>query len=240
MTLVEHLGELRRRVIITILAVGAGAGVAFALYGSILGFFIHPYCAILPRGHACALYVTGPLEGIGIRFKIALWGGVVLAAPVVLWQLWRFVTPGLHPKEKRYAVPFVVASLTFFGLGGLVAWQTFPHALRFLTNVGGPSLQTIYSPANYLSLIVLLMAAFGVAFEFPVLLVALQAAGVVEASTLARWRRRSIVIVFIVAALFTPSSDPFSMLALALPMCAFYEGAILVGRVMQRRRRARS
>src|SRR5579884_3592547 len=111
LTLAGHLAELRRRVILSVVAVGAGGIVAFALYESILSFFVAPYCHIVPAGHRCALYVTGPLDGLSIRFRIAVWGGIVLALPVLFWHLWRFVTPGLHGHEKRYAVPFVGASL---------------------------------------------------------------------------------------------------------------------------------
>jgi sec-independent protein translocase protein TatC len=234
MTLAGHLSELRRRVIISVLAVGAGAIVAFALYQSILSFFVAPYCHVVPSGQSCALYVTGPLDGLSIRFRIAAWGGVVLALPVLLWQLWRFVTPGLHGHEKRYAIPFVGASLAFFALGGGIAWISFPHALRWLSSIGGPSLHSIYDPSAYLRLIVLLMVVFGIAFEFPVLLVALQAAGVVRPATLAARRRWAIVAVFGFAAVATPSSDPFSMLVLAVPLCLFYELSILVGRLLRR------
>lgn len=234
MTWAGHLAELRRRLIISILTVGAGGISAFVLYPSILAFFVSPYCHIVPAGQHCALYVTGPLDGISIRFRIAAWGGVVLALPVLLWQLWRFVTPGLHRHERRYAIPFVAASLVFFGLGGALAWTTFPHALRWLSSVGGPTLQSIYDPAAYLRLIVLLIVVFGVTFELPVLLVALQAAGVVRPATLAARRRWAIVAVFAFSAVATPSSDPFSMLVLALPLCVFYELAILVGRLLRR------
>ncbi|HZT67632.1 MAG TPA: twin-arginine translocase subunit TatC [Acidimicrobiales bacterium] len=233
MSLAEHLAELRRRLIISILAVAAGGVIAFVFYESILTFFEHPYCQTI-RPHACRLYVTGPLDPLSIRLKIAAYGGLVLALPVVLWELWRFITPGLNPKEKRYSVPFVLSSLVFFGLGGLVAWLTFPHALRFLSSIGGPTLSAIYSPVNYLRLIVLLMLVFGVAFEFPVVLVFLEVAGVVHPSVLVRWRRWAIVIIFAFAAVVTPSSDPFSMLAMAIPMVLFYEAAILVGKLLKR------
>lgn len=235
MTLAEHLGELRRRLIVAILAVAAGGVVAFVFYQSILSFFEHPYCQTLrPTGRPCQLFVTSPLDPLSIRLKIAAYGGLVLALPVVLWELWRFITPGLNPRERRYSVPFVLSSLVFFALGGLVAWLTFPHALRFLTAIGGPTLQSIYTPANYLRLIVLLMVVFGVAFEFPVVLVFLEVARVVRPAQLARWRRWAIVIIFAFAALVTPSSDPFSMLAMAVPMTLFYEGAILIGRLLKR------
>lgn len=234
MTLSGHLSELRRRVIVSALAVGAGGIVAFLAYQSILSFFVSPYCRVVPAGQPCALYVTGPLDGLSIRVHIAAWGGLVLALPVLLWQLWRFVTPGLHRRERRYAVSFVTASLVFFALGAALAWTTFPHALRWLSSIGGPSLHSIYDPGSYLRLIVLLIVVFGVAFEFPVLLVALQAAGVLRPATLAKQRRWSIVGIFAFAALATPSSDPFSMLVLALPLVVFYELSILVGRLLRR------
>lgn len=234
MSLGEHLQELRRRVMVGLLAVAAGGVVAFIGYNSILGFFVHPYCATLPPGHPCELYVTGPLDGVGLRFKLAAWGGLVLALPVLFWQLWRFVTPALHPKEKRYAVPFVAASVVFFAFGGAVAWLSFPHAIRWLGTIGGPSLASLYSPTAYLNLIVLLILVFGAAFEFPVLLLALQAAGVVSPRALAARRRWAIVAIFAFAAVATPSSDPFSMLALALPLYLFYEGSVGVGRLLRR------
>jgi sec-independent protein translocase protein TatC len=234
MTVVEHLVELRRRLIVSILAVAVGAGVAFAIYGRVLSFFVHPYCQVVGPHHPCQLFVTGPLDGLSIRIKIAGYGGLFLASPVVLWQLWRFVTPGLNSKEKRYAVPFIIASILLFLFGATLAYLTFPHALSFLIAVGGPSLHEIYSPASYLSLIVLLMVAFGVTFEFPVLLVFLELAGVITPSKLAAWRRKAIVVLVAAAALITPSSDPFSMLALAVPMCLFYEIAIIVGKLLRR------
>jgi sec-independent protein translocase protein TatC len=234
MTLVEHLTELRRRLVVSILAVAIGAAVAFALYNHILNFFVHPYCATVGPHHSCKLFVTGPLDGFSIRLKIAAYGGLFLASPVVLYQLWRFITPGLNPNEKRYAVPFVLSSIILFTAGAGVAWLTFPHALSFLTAVGGPTLEQIYSPTNYLNLIILLMVAFGVAFQFPVLLVFLELAGVLSPAQLSRWRRKAIVVVFAVAAIVTPSSDPFSMLALAIPMVLFYEASIVIGKLLKR------
>jgi sec-independent protein translocase protein TatC len=232
MTLVEHLAELRRRLIICLVAVGAGAIVAFAFYSRILHFFEHPLCQVTP--HNCRLYVTSPLDPLSIRIKIAAYGGLVLALPIVLWQLWRFVTPGLHPREKRYSIPFVLASLVFFGFGGAVAWITFPHALKWLTSIGGGSLHPIYTPQDYLRLIVILMVAFGVAFEFPVVLVSLEVARVLTPRTLSAWRRRAIVIITVFSAVITPSSDPFSMLGMAVPMYVFYEGSILAGKLLKR------
>lgn len=234
MTLVEHLAELRQRLLIALVAVLGGAVVAFVAYNHILAFLTHPYCTATAGGASCNLYVTGPLDGFAARVKVAGYGGLFLASPVVLWQLWRFITPGLRPGEKRYAIPFIVSSVVLFCGGVAVAYLVFPHALHFLAAVGGPTLKEIYSPNSYLSLVLLLMVCFGMAFELPVLLVSLELAGVVTSARLAAWRRPAIVVIFLLAAIFIPSSDPFSLLALAIPLCLLYEAAILIGKIARR------
>jgi sec-independent protein translocase protein TatC len=228
MTLGEHLRELRRRVLIVIAALFVMSIVAFVLYPQILHVLESPYCRITPR---CQLYVTGPLDGLSLRVKIATYGGFFLSAPVILWELWRFITPGLLSKEKRYAVPFLAASILLFSGGVALAYLTFPHALRFLGAIGGPSLHQLYGPSQYLGLVIALMAVFGVTFEFPVILVGLELAGVLSPAALAKQRRWAIVGIVVVAAVITPSGDPFSMLALAAPLYAFYELSILVGKL---------
>jgi sec-independent protein translocase protein TatC len=232
MTLVEHLTELRSRVLVCAVAFVITATVAFLIYPWILSFLKHPYCEVSP--HRCGFYITGPLDGLALRVKIAAYGGLFLASPVLLWELWRFITPGLNPKEKRYAIPFIVASITLFALGCLVAYVTFPHALNFLNHIGGPSLTEILDPTKYLSLIVLMMTIFGLTFEFPVLLVSLEVAGVLTPKQLSSWRRWAIVLITVVAGVITPSSDPFSMMALAVPLYIFYELSIVIGKIINR------
>lgn len=235
MSVVEHLTELRRRLVVSILAVVVGGVVAFALYNHILDFLLDPYCELPRRPPGpCTLFITDPLEGFATRLKVATWTGLFLASPVVLFQLWRFVTPGLNPNEKRYAVPFVIASVALFGMGAYLAKLTFPRALDFLVGVGGPNLEAIFSPTKYLRLILLMIAAFGLAFEFPVLLMFLQLAGVLTSRRLASWRRPAAVVIVAVAAVITPSQDPYSLLAMAGPMYLFYEGSILFGRLLHR------
>ncbi len=232
MTLVEHLTELRHRVLVCALAFIVAATVAFIAYNPILAFLKEPYCQAAP--HHCTFYITGPLDGLSLRVKISAYGGLFAASPVLLWELWRFITPGLNPKEKKYAVPFITASIVLFSLGCLVAYETFPHALKFLDSVGGPSLNQILDPTKYLSLIVLLMTVFGLTFEFPVLLVSLEVAGVLTPKQLSSWRRWAIVLIVVVAGVVTPSSDPFSMMALAVPLYIFYEASIIIGKIIRR------
>lgn len=236
MTLAEHLGELRRRVIICVLAFVAAATVAVFAYEPILNFLLHPLCTVdaSVRHHTCRLFVTSPLDGLRLRVKIALFGGLVLASPIILFQVWRFVTPGLRASERRYAIPFVLSSFVLFLAGAATAYITLPHALGWLKSVGGPNLQAIYDPIPYLGLILLMMTIFGLTFEFPVVLVSLELARVVSPARLLRSWRWAVIIIVVVAAVFTPSSDPFSMFALAVPLVAFYFISIGIGKLLGR------
>ena len=131
-------------------------------------------------------------------------------------------------------VPFVTASIVLFAAGAALAVVSLPHALRFLGSVGGPSLQQIYDPNKYVGLVMALMAVFGLTFEFPVVLVALELVGVLSPAKLASWRRWAIVLIVTGAAVIIPSGDPFSMLALAVPLYVFYEVSIVIGRLLRR------
>jgi sec-independent protein translocase protein TatC len=235
MTLAEHLTELRNRLLKAISSFVAAAIVIFVIYSHVLHFLQAPYCKIAPKGQ-CVLYVTSPLDGLSLRIHLATYGAFVLASPVILWQFWRFITPGLNKNEKRYAIPFIVASIVLFCGGAVLAYYTFPHALRFLSAIGGPTLKQIYNPNSYIGLIVALMFVFGVTFEFPVVLVSLELAGVLTPKRLSSWRRWAIVLITIVAAVITPSGDPFSMLALAIPLYFFYEISIVIGKLLRRDR----
>lgn len=235
MSLAEHLTELRSRVIRSVVAIALGAVVGWFLYPQILDILIDPYCEILPQDRPCRLIVTDPLEGFSIRIKLAAYVGLVLASPVVLWQLWRFITPGLYDKEKRYAIPFVLSSIVLFLLGAALALWSFPRALEFLVQIGGQDLEPFYTPGRYLSLITFMMLAFGVGFEFPVVLMFLQIAGVLHWRTLASWRRYAVVVIFVATAIITPSGDPITLLTLAVPLCLFYEANIQIGRFLLKR-----
>jgi sec-independent protein translocase protein TatC len=250
MTLGEHLGELRRRVIICVVAFLVAATVAVVAYQPILNFLLHPLCSVdastrhhsspgsssllIASNGSCNLFVTSPLDGLTLRVKIALFGGLVLSSPVILFQIWRFVTPGLKATERRYAIPFVLSAFVLFLLGALTAYITLPHALGWLKSVGGPDLQAIYDPIPYLGLILLMMTIFGLTFEFPVVLVSLELARVVTPARLLRSWRWAVIIIVVVAAVFTPSSDPFSMFALAIPLVAFYFLSIGIGKLLGR------
>jgi sec-independent protein translocase protein TatC len=238
MSLIEHLVELRRRIVISFIAIAVGGVVGFLLYNHILEFLTQPYCDAIKRHPSadltgCQLVITDPLEGLATRLKVSTYVGLVLAGPVVLFQLWRFITPGLYPREKRYAIPFVVSSMLLFLLGATVAVLTFPKALDFLIGISG-DVATLLSPGKYISLYTLVMIAFGAAFEFPVVLVFLEIANIVTPRQLLGWWRYAIVSIFVIAAVITPSQDPYSLFGMALPMTLFYFLAILVGRLLKK------
>jgi len=233
MTVVEHLTELRRRIIISIVAVSLAAIVCFIFSESIISFFVK-YYRDATHGQKNALIFLGPLDAFLTRIKIATYGGIVLALPVWLYELWRFITPGLNPKEKRYAIPFIFASIALFALGGYIALLTLPKALEFLLDIGGAQLRPELTADKYLGLVSLMIIAFGVAFEFPVVLVFLLLARVLTTQQLRRWRRPAILIIVVFAAVITPSQDPYSLFAMAIPMYIFYELSIIIGRILKR------
>jgi sec-independent protein translocase protein TatC len=249
MSLGQHLGELRRRLVVCVIAFTVATIVAVIAYEPILHLLIKPLCtvdatsahqkvgqpgALFGPNGSCNLFVTSPLDGLSLRVKIAVFGGLVLSSPVILFQIWRFITPGLQAKERKYAVPFVAAAFTLFLLGAATAYITLPHALGFLKSVGGPNLQAIYDPIPYLGLILLMMALFGLTFQFPVVLVSLELARIVTPAKLLHSWRWAVIGITVVSAVATPSSDPFSMLALALPLVFFYFASIGIGKLLGR------
>jgi sec-independent protein translocase protein TatC len=233
MTVVEHLAELRQRLIICLVAVAGAAAFCYWFAPEIIRFFLQFY-RDATDGQRDAFIFTGPIDAFVTRLKVATYGGIVLAMPILLWELWRFITPGLNPREKRYAVPFLAASLFLFGLGAAVALLTLPQALDFLLNAGGEELQPLLTADKYMGLVALMILAFGLAFEFPVLLVSLLIARVISTAQLSRFRRWAIVLIVTFAAVITPSQDPYSLFAMAIPMYLFYEASILIGKALKR------
>ena len=239
MTIFEHLGELRRRLFISFVGVALGTLIAWFFYDEAIKFMLHPYHDFLAHHKAKSisggnLVTTGPLEGFTTRLKVSAYGGIALASPVIFWQIWRFVTPGLYKNEKRYIVPFVSSAVVLFAGGVTTAILVFPKALTWLIDVSGTGIVPLFSPSRYFTLYVTMALIFGAVFMYPLLVVFLQLVGVVPSATWRKWRRSAIVVICVVAAVITPSSDPFSFLALAVPMLFFYEAAILVGRLLKK------
>jgi sec-independent protein translocase protein TatC len=233
MTVFEHLGELRRRLIICLVAVAVAATFMFVVAPEVISFLVTFY-RNATNGSRNALVFTGPLDAFATRLKIAMYGGIVLASPVWLFQMWRFITPGLNPNEKKYAIPFILSSIVLFIMGGIVALLTLEPALNFLLEIGGSDLKPLLTADKYISLVSLMIVAFGLSFEFPVVLVFLLIARVLTTAQLLHWRRYAAVIIVAFAAVITPSQDPYSLFAMAVPMYVFYEGSILIGRFLKR------
>ncbi|HEV3267029.1 MAG TPA: twin-arginine translocase subunit TatC [Acidimicrobiales bacterium] len=232
MTLAEHLAELRRRFLIIAVAVLVFGVLGFVFYPHILKVLQHPYCSAVP-GH-CKFLVTNPLDGLTLRVKIGFFTGFIVSSPVILWQAWRFITPGLKSRERRYIIPFVTCSLVFFLAGMLLAYFSFAHAIQFLKSIGGSSLITEYNPNQYLTLFLLMMFIFGLTFLFPVVLVALELVNIVTPKQLLRSWRYAVIAITVASAVFTPSGDPLSMAALGVPLVAFYFLAIGVGKLLHK------
>jgi len=233
MPMLDHLSELRNRLIVSIVAVAIAGVVAFFLSNQIITFLVSFYRDALGNQHA-KLVNLSPVDGFVIRLKVATYGGIVLALPIWLYELWRFITPALDPREKRYAIPFVASAVVLFALGAFVAFLTLEPALKFLIQVGGPSQQAAYTSEKYLSLIALMIVAFGLSFEFPIVLVFLLIAHVITTAQLRHARRWAIVGIVTFAAVITPSQDPYSLFFMAVPMYLFYEGSIIIGRILKR------
>lgn len=233
MTLREHLSELRRRIIICVVAIGIGGVICFWQFPAILEVLSRPYCDLRPTDE-CEFLQTDPLEAFGVRLTVAFYGGIALGMPVLLFQVWQFVTPGLHENERRYALPFVGSAGILFVLGAGLAFLTVPRALNFLTAIGGDWFEPFFRGSEYLAFLVKMMVAFGLGFEFPIVLVFLQLAGILTPEQLAGARRYSLVGIMLLVAIITPSGDPFSLFVLSVPMYLFYEASILIGRALRK------
>ncbi|MGN6694827.1 MAG: twin-arginine translocase subunit TatC [Aquihabitans sp.] len=239
MSLMEHLIELRSRIIKCAIAIAIGSAVGWLLYQPIFNILMGPLEKLSGDPNVSdKLLVLDPLEGFMLRLKMSAYIGIAICMPYLLWQIWRFISPGLYQNERRYASAFVISATVLFLFGAAVAFYTLEPALSFLQSVGGDNLRYEYSPTKYLMLIVYMMLAFGVGFEFPIVLVALQLVGVITPQHLSNFRRFGIVIIFVVAAVITPSADPISLFALAIPMMIFYEISIIIGRIIVGRRAA--
>lgn len=247
MALIDHLRELRNRLGISLLALALCVIVAFFLREHVFDLIKRPYCqtevaqrASAVSGNQCELYAFGPFEQFAVSLRISFIAGVLASSPVWLYQLGAFITPALHRKEKRYAAAFLGAALVLFLTGTVFAYFTISRGLQFLLSVGGDGIVTLPSIQSYLSFVTLTLLAFGVAFLFPVIVLFLNFVGVFPSSVMRRWRRGMVVGIAVASAVLTPSQDPFTFMAMALPLYALYEGCILIGRLRERAARRRS
>ena len=239
MSFLEHLDELRQRLIVSILAIVVGFLIAFFFIEQIFAFVMKPLQQILPAGGR--LIYTEATEAFMLQLKMAALAGVVIAAPVIMWQLWLFIAPGLYSREKRFALPFVLFSTVFFVAGVAFShYIVFPAAWKFFASFNNDYLEFMPKVSEAFGLYAYMLLAFGIIFQMPTLILALARMGVVTAGFLWRHTKYAILIIFILSAVITPSSDVVNQSLMAFPMLALYLFSIGIAWLFGRRKSPRS
>ncbi|HEY5578602.1 MAG TPA: twin-arginine translocase subunit TatC [Acidimicrobiia bacterium] len=232
LSVLQHLEELRKRIVVAGVAVLAGSAVAFTFRDSTLAFLEEPYRQVV--GNADQLAVFKVTEPFSVSMRLALFGGFLLASPLVLYQAWAFIHPALTTRERRWAIP-VVAIMTVLFVGGVAfGYWTLPRGLEFLLGIQ-PGLDTVIGVSNYISFTLRFLLVFGVAFLFPVFVFAAAAAGLITSDQLRQWRRWAVLIIVVVGAVVTPSGDPLTLLALSAPLYLFYETTLWLVKLILRK-----
>jgi len=232
MPFMEHLGELRVRIVRSLIGVLAGAAITLPFSQRIVDWLGRPVTRL---GHE--LVFTAPAEAFWVQMKVGLFCGLFLSAPVILWQVWAFIAPGLHQHEKKYAAPFVIIGSLMFILGGSFAlFVVTPYALNFLLGYARPGLKPMITIQNHIDFLLKFTLAFGIVFELPLALTLLARMGVVTARTLAKHRKYAVLGAFVVSAILTPTPDAFNQALMAGPLIVLYEVGIVSARIFGRKR----
>jgi len=252
MPLTEHLGELRRKIIISLTALFITFLILFNYSEDIFKFIMFPLkyslnfsvknmnLHFIPQDKLqnTKLVFLAPAEAFWMNIKIALVSGLIISLPVIFYQLWKFISPGLNPKERRYVVPFILITTGLFLIGtAFCFFIVLPFAMRFLlTYKVGDFLSPMLSVGNYVDFCLKFLLAFGVVFELPVAIIFFTRTGLVTQKTLAKNRKYAILLAFVVAAILTPTPDAFNQTLMAVPMIILYEVGILASRIFVRRK----
>ncbi|MET8307526.1 MULTISPECIES: twin-arginine translocase subunit TatC [unclassified Micromonospora] len=240
MTLIEHVRELRNRLFRASLAILIGFGIGIWLATPVRVLLSKPYCdlpaSMDPISGKCKFVQLGVADVFLLNLKIGLWVGLIIAAPIWLYQLWAFIAPGLHRNERRYAYIFTALAAPLFAAGAVLAFFVTTKGLEFLLNVSGDDISTNLEVTRYISFVTNLILLFGVAFEFPLIVLMLNFVGLASGKKLLGWWRVAIFVFFAFSAVVTPTPDPFGMTALALCLSALYFAAVGVAFLNDRRR----
>jgi sec-independent protein translocase protein TatC len=242
MPLVEHIRELRGRVIKAALGLVVGAIVGWIFFDPVWDVMKRPYESLPPKhclGGACTLVVHGIFDGFFIHLKVALIVGAVVSSPVWLYQLWAFIAPGLYARERRWTYAFIGAAVPLFGVGAWLAYLTLDKGLRIFIGLAPGNTTVLVGITDYLGYATAMLLIFGLTFELPLFVVILNVAGVLTHAKIKKTRRILIFGIFVFAAVATPSQDPITMLALALPTVVLFEIAEIIAWAHDKRKAAR-
>jgi sec-independent protein translocase protein TatC len=240
MPLIEHIREFRKRLMIGALAVLVGIGVSYALWEPLFHFLRQPYCDAYPDKGCPNLIVTGPFDAFNSRMKIAFIGGIVGSSPIWLYQIGAFITPALHKHERKYAGSFLGGALLLFAGGVSVAYISVGHGLKLLLHVAGPDVTALLTLKEYFSFLILMLMLFGLAFEFPVVVIFLNLIGLLSYERMKHWRRGMAFVLYLSAAILTPSTDPFTFLILGTALYFLYELCVVFAWIRHRRAKRRT
>lgn len=230
MPLREHLAELRNRILLSALGMVVGAVGGWFLFTPTFEKLQQPLLDAAARDHALvAVNFSGMASALDLRVKVALFLGLIISSPWWLYQLWAYIAPGLTGKEKRYTVGFVASAVPLFLAGIAVAWAMFPRAVTLLADFRPSGSEQLLDAQLYLTFAMRLLVAFGLAFVFPVVMVALTWVGIVPWRVWLKGWRWAVLLIFIFTAAMTPTPDAITMTVMAIPMCALYFGAIGIG-----------
>ena len=243
MPLIDHLRELRNRIVKMALGLAAGMIVGFVFFNPIFKIVEHPLCAVPIRGHTgCRalgyneLVFNGPLDPFYLRVKIAVITGVILSSPIWLYQIWAFVAPGLYTREKRWSFIFLGTAVPLFLVGNVLAYLSLGRSMHYLLGLTPSGVLNLIQVDTYLSFVMAMMLAFGIAFEVPLIIIMLNLAGILTHARFRKWRRVMIFAVFLIAGMANPSPDPITMLILGGACAALVEVAELIVWSNDRRR----
>ena len=235
MSLTEHLVELRKRLTNSLIALGIGFGVCYYYKDLIFDIVTRPLTQVLPKNSY--LVYTGLTEAFFTYMKVAFFASLIITSPFILYQIWKFIVPGLLPKERKYVVPFVISSSFLFITGVLFGYfVALPPAFEFFVSFNNKYLQAMLSFKDYLSLFVTFLLGFGVSFELPIFIFFLTKLGIVNAKMLSKQRRYAILLIFVVAAVLTPSPDALSQILMAIPLMFLYEVSIFVSKFAEKKK----
>jgi sec-independent protein translocase protein TatC len=241
MTLIEHIRELRTRLFRACIAIVIGTVAAYFVAGRIRDFITAPYCNYMEArspGRGCQMVASSVLDPFMLNLKIALYCGLVIAAPFWLYQLWAFIAPGLHKRERRYSYVFAAVATPLFAAGFILGYLLVSRSMKYFLGMSGNILISV-DLQGYFSFVTGVMLLFGAGFEFPLVVAMLNFAGLVSARKLLSWWRVAIFLMFLFAALVTPTPDPFNMTILAVCMAVLYFAAVGVAFINDRRRSRR-